>query len=99
MSKRDLLLEIGLEELPARFVTASMKQLSDKVQRWLTEKAIEFGTVEAFSTPRRLAVLVKDVEESQKDIEEEAKGPAKKSRWTAKATGLKQHWDSSGVKA
>ncbi|MFB5932358.1 glycine--tRNA ligase subunit beta [Peribacillus frigoritolerans] len=94
MSKRDLLLEIGLEELPARFVTASMKQLSDKVQQWLTEKAIEFGTVEAFSTPRRLAVLVKDVKESQKDIEEEAKGPAKKialdseGNWSKAALGF-----------
>ncbi|MDV7765160.1 glycine--tRNA ligase subunit beta [Peribacillus sp. CSMR9] len=94
MSKRDLLLEIGLEELPARFVTASMKQLSDKVQKWLTEKAIEFGEVEAFSTPRRLAILVKDVEESQKDIEEEAKGPAKKialdseGNWSKAALGF-----------
>lgn len=94
MSKRDLLLEIGLEELPARFVTASMKQLSDKVQQWLTEKAIDFGTVEAFSTPRRLAILVKEVEESQKDIEEEAKGPAKKialdseGNWSKAALGF-----------
>ncbi|MFP3510558.1 glycine--tRNA ligase subunit beta [Peribacillus sp. SIMBA_075] len=94
MSKRDLLLEIGLEELPARFVTASMKQLSDKVQKWLTEKAIEFGEVEAFSTPRRLAILLKDVEESQKDIEEEAKGPAKKialdseGNWSKAALGF-----------
>ncbi|MGE7879544.1 glycine--tRNA ligase subunit beta [Peribacillus muralis] len=94
MSKRDLLLEIGLEELPARFVTASMNQLSDKVQKWLTEKAIEFGPVEAFSTPRRLAILVKDVEESQKDIEEEAKGPAKKialdseGNWSKAALGF-----------
>ncbi|MFJ7754960.1 glycine--tRNA ligase subunit beta [Peribacillus muralis] len=94
MSKRDLLLEIGLEELPARFVTASMNQLSDKVQKWLTEKAIEFGTVEAFSTPRRLAILVKGVEESQKDIEEEAKGPAKKialdseGNWSKAALGF-----------
>ncbi|MGG3494332.1 glycine--tRNA ligase subunit beta [Peribacillus simplex] len=94
MSKCDLLLEIGLEELPARFVTASMKQLSDKVQKWLTEKAIEFGEVEAFSTPRRLAILVKDVEESQKDIEEEAKGPAKKialdseGNWSKAALGF-----------
>lgn len=94
MSKRDLLFEIGLEELPARFVTASMKQLSDKVQQWLTEKAIDFGTVEAFSTPRRLAILVKEVEESQKDIEEEAKGPAKKialdseGNWSKAALGF-----------
>ncbi|MFE4238603.1 glycine--tRNA ligase subunit beta [Peribacillus butanolivorans] len=94
MSKRDMLLEIGLEEMPARFVTASMKQLSDKVQKWLKEKAIEFGAVEAFSTPRRLAILVKDVSESQKDIEEEAKGPAKKialdseGNWSKAALGF-----------
>ncbi|MFE4896116.1 glycine--tRNA ligase subunit beta [Peribacillus butanolivorans] len=94
MSKSDLLLEIGLEEMPARFVTASMKQLSDKVQKWLKEKAIEFGAVEAFSTPRRLAILVKDVSESQKDIEEEAKGPAKKialdseGNWSKAALGF-----------
>ena len=33
MSKQDLLVEIGLEEIPARFVTASMEQLSDKVTK------------------------------------------------------------------
>ena len=94
MSKRNLLLEIGLEELPARFVTASMNQLGDKVQKWLTEKAIEFGEVQVFSTPRRLAVLVQDVAETQKDIEEEAKGPAKKialdaeGNWSKAAIGF-----------
>jgi glycyl-tRNA synthetase beta chain len=94
MSKRNLLLEIGLEELPARFVTASMNQLGDKVQKWLTEKAIDFGEIQVFSTPRRLAVLVQDVAEVQKDIEEEAKGPAKKialdaeGNWSKAAIGF-----------
>ncbi|WP_110926900.1 glycine--tRNA ligase subunit beta [Bacillus massiliglaciei] len=94
MSKRDLLLEIGLEEMPARFVTGSMNQLSEKVQKWLTEKAIEFGEVKAYSTPRRLAVVIRDVAEAQQDIEEEAKGPAKKialdaeGNWTKAAIGF-----------
>ena len=94
MNKRDLLLEIGLEELPARFVTESMEQLSGKVQKWLKGKAIEFGEVQAFSTPRRLAIWVKGVAESQKDIEEEAKGPAKKialdneGNWSKAALGF-----------
>ena len=94
MSKRNLLLEIGLEELPARFVTTSMNQLGEKVQKWFTEKAIEFGKVEVFSSPRRLAVLVQDVAEAQKDIEEEVKGPAKKiamdanGNWTKAAIGF-----------
>ncbi|MEH6946675.1 glycine--tRNA ligase subunit beta [Bacillus sp. JJ634] len=94
MSKRNLLLEIGLEELPARFVTSSMNQLADKVQKWFTEKAIEFGDVQAFSTPRRLSLLVTDVAEAQKDIEEEVKGPAKKiamdaeGNWSKAAIGF-----------
>ena len=94
MSKRNLLLEIGLEELPARFVTTSMNQLGEKVQKWFSEKAIEFGNVEVFSSPRRLAVLVQDVEEAQKDIDEEVKGPAKKialdaeGNWTKAAIGF-----------
>lgn len=78
MSKQDLLLEIGLEEMPARFVTDSMNQLSDKVKAWLVEKGIQFSGMKAYSTPRRLAVLVEDVEEAQEDVHEEAKGPAKK---------------------
>lgn len=80
MNKKDLLLEIGLEEMPARFVTNSMNQLSDKVKSWLLEKKISFEEISAFSSPRRLAVLVTGVDTAQEDINEEAKGPAKKSR-------------------
>lgn len=78
MNKKDLLLEIGLEEMPARFVTNSMNQLSDKVNSWLLEKKISFDEISAFSSPRRLAVLVTGVDTAQEDINEEAKGPAKK---------------------
>ncbi|MCP3764265.1 glycine--tRNA ligase subunit beta [Domibacillus sp. A3M-37] len=93
MSK-DLLLEIGLEEMPARFVTQSMKQLGEKVSTYLTELNIEFGEVHTFSTPRRLAVIVKNVSEAQADIDEEAKGPAKKiaqtedGEWSKAAAGF-----------
>ena len=34
MSKQDLLVEIGFEEIPARFVTDAMNQLSEKVKKW-----------------------------------------------------------------
>ncbi|MFP3361439.1 glycine--tRNA ligase subunit beta, partial [Planococcus sp. SIMBA_143] len=53
MSKQDLLLELVLEELPARFVTDAMNQLSMKVENWLKEKNISFGEVHVYSTPRR----------------------------------------------
>lgn len=94
MAKRDLLLEIGLEEMPARFVTNSMNQLSDKIHAWLMEKKIAFENIEAFSSPRRLAVLVEGVNEAQEDIHEEAKGPARKialdenGEWSKAAMGF-----------
>ncbi|CAM3671706.1 glycine--tRNA ligase subunit beta [Aeromicrobium ponti] len=94
MNKKDLLLEIGLEEMPARFVTNSMNQLSDKVCSWLTEMKISFEEIIAYSSPRRLAVLVKGVSTAQEDINEEAKGPAKKialtedGQWSKAAIGF-----------
>lgn len=94
MSKRDLLLEIGLEEMPAKVVTSTMNQLSEKMKRWLENNKIEFGEIVNYSTPRRLALLIKEVEESQKDIHEEAKGPARKialdenGNWTKAAIGF-----------
>lgn len=40
MSKQDLLLEIGLEEMPARFLNESMVQLGEKLTGWLAEKIL-----------------------------------------------------------
>ncbi|MEH7343747.1 glycine--tRNA ligase subunit beta [Bacillus sp. JJ1532] len=92
MTKRDLLLEVGLEEMPARFVTNSMNQLSDKIQAWLLEKKINFDHIDAFSSPRRLAVLVSGVDESQEDVHEEAKGPARKI-----AIGENDEWSKAAI--
>ena len=94
MTKKDLLLEIGLEEMPARFVTDSMNQLANKVRTWLEEKKINYRELLAYSTPRRLALLVLDVDVVQADIHEEAKGPAKKiaqnesGEWSKAAIGF-----------
>lgn len=94
MAAKDLLLEIGLEEMPARFVTSSMEQLSDRIRAWLTEHKISFESIYAFSSPRRLTVLVESVNEVQEDIHEEAKGPARKialdenGEWTKAAIGF-----------
>ncbi|GIN60428.1 glycine--tRNA ligase beta subunit [Robertmurraya siralis] len=93
MSK-DLLIEIGLEEMPARFVTSSIEQFTARIQKWFIEQKIEIGEIYSYSTPRRLAVIVKEVSESQQDIQEEAKGPAKKiamdenGNWSKAAVGF-----------
>lgn len=94
MNKRDLLLEIGLEEMPARFITASINTLKDKMEAWLSEKQLGYTSVHAFSSPRRLALLVTGLDESQQDMEEEAKGPAKRiaqneaGEWSKAAAGF-----------
>ncbi|MGC8228514.1 glycine--tRNA ligase subunit beta [Pseudobacillus badius] len=94
MNKRDMLLEVGLEEMPARFVTESMNQLGKKVEEFLQEQKVSFEGVKLYSTPRRLAVLVEGAAEAQEDIEEEAKGPAKKialqedGSWSKAAIGF-----------
>lgn len=94
MNKQDLLLEIGLEEMPARFVTGSIEQLTSKIKNWLEEKKISFDSITHYSTPRRLAVIAFGVSTSQEDVEEEAKGPAKKiavdheGNWSKAAVGF-----------
>ncbi|KIY22697.1 glycine--tRNA ligase subunit beta [Mesobacillus subterraneus] len=94
MTKRNLLLEIGLEEMPARFIPDSINQLASKVENWFHTNSIGFQGISVFSTPRRLALLVRNVEERQEDREEEAKGPAKKialdenGNWTKASIGF-----------
>ncbi|MCR2803171.1 glycine--tRNA ligase subunit beta [Paenibacillus soyae] len=91
---KDLLLEIGLEEVPARFVRGAINQLKEKAEKWLSESRVEHGVVEAFATPRRLAILVRDVAEKQADSNEEAKGPSRKiamdeaGNWSKAALGF-----------
>lgn len=94
MSNQDFLLEIGVEEMPARFVRQSMEQLQTKLEQWLGEHSLTYAHIAAFATPRRLSVLVKGLAERQADREEEVKGPAKKialddaGNWTKAAQGF-----------
>ena len=75
---KDLLVELGLEEMPAYVVTPSMKQLRDKMAAFLTDNRLTFDKIEMFSTPRRLAVRVSNLSEKQTDLTEDFKGPSKK---------------------
>lgn len=93
MSK-DLLFEIGLEEVPARFIPAAIAQLKERMIQWLDSSRIAHGAVEGYATPRRLAVLVRDVAEKQEDVQEEVKGPSRKiaqdeqGNWSKAALGF-----------
>ena len=75
---KNLLVELGLEELPAYVVTPSEKQLGEKMAAFLKENRLSFEAIQTFSTPRRLAVRVTGLADKQSDLTEDFKGPAKK---------------------
>lgn len=75
---KNLLIELGLEELPAYVVTPSEQQLGQKMEAFLTENRLSFDSIETFSTPRRLAMRVRGLADQQTDLSEDFKGPAKK---------------------
>ena len=90
---KSLLLEIGLEELPAQYVRTSSEQLATRVEDFFKQENLAFESVEAFATPRRLAVRVNGLEEEQKDRVEIFKGPSlaiaqKDGAWTKAAEGF-----------
>ena len=81
MSTRDLLIEIGTEELPPRALNKLCDAFAAGIEAGLTEAGIEFKKVNAYAAPRRLAVIINKVSESQKDRNIEKLGPAIKAAY------------------
>lgn len=73
-----LLFEIGLEEMPARFMDSSLNQLINNAKKLLNENRIVFEDIKTYGTPRRFTLIVQGLNDKQEDLEEELKGPAKK---------------------
>jgi glycyl-tRNA synthetase beta chain len=75
----NFLLEIGIEEIPARMITSASAELTNRVRDLLArEHLAEAAAVESFSTPRRIAVLAHGVAEAQPDVSEQVTGPSLK---------------------
>ncbi|HXR37924.1 MAG TPA: glycine--tRNA ligase subunit beta [Terracidiphilus sp.] len=74
----DFLLEIGLEEIPARMIAGAEAELGKRVTDLLTRERLlgANGKVTTYSTPRRLAVVVEDVLARQADTEDKLTGPS-----------------------
>ena len=74
----DFLLEIGLEEVPARMIAAAEAELGKRVTDLLKRERLvgENANVTTYSTPRRLAVLAEGVEAKQADNEKVVMGPS-----------------------
>lgn len=75
---KDLLLEIGTEEIPARFMPNVLAQFESIAIEKFAELRINHGEVRAVGTPRRLALIVRDLAQEQTDRKSENKGPSVK---------------------
>jgi glycyl-tRNA synthetase beta chain len=74
----DFLLEIGLEEIPARMIAGAEAELGRRVSDLLAHERLlaDEAKFTTYSTPRRLAVLVEGIRASQADAEEQMTGPS-----------------------
>jgi glycyl-tRNA synthetase beta chain len=80
---KDLLFEIGTEEIPARFMPEALGQLAGNALKALLEARIDHAGVQTFGTPRRLVLSVKAVAELQADQTTRKKGPSAKVAYDA----------------
>src|SRR5215471_13173645 len=81
---RELLLEIGVEELPAAWLPGLTKQLSEKLALRLKEMRLQPDVpVESYGTPRRLTARVGRMPERQDDLDETVSGPPVSAAFTA----------------
>lgn len=79
----DFLLEIGMEEIPAKFSPGAMTQLEEQARKRFAELRLPFTELKIFATPRRLALIVTGLEARQDDLSMEVKGPAVKAAYDA----------------
>jgi glycyl-tRNA synthetase beta chain len=83
MSVDSLLIELGTEELPPKALNKLSNAFTQGIVDGLIKAGFEINEVESFATPRRLAVLIKNIATSQPDRNVERKGPSLKAAYDA----------------
>ncbi len=73
---RDLLIEVGTEELPPKSLQTLSDAFTTLITGGLSQRQLPYQNVTSYATPRRLAVLIKDVATMQADRDVERRGPA-----------------------
>ena len=73
--QRDLLVEIGTEELPPKALDSLSKAFHDSFTAALQQRTLGFASIRRFASPRRLALLVSGLDLAQADRQVERKGP------------------------
>lgn len=79
-NERDtFLLEIGVEELPHGDLEAVCRQAPNLVKSLLDDYQLEHGAIRLYTTPRRIAFIIDNLQSAQQDVEKEVRGPKKKA--------------------
>ncbi len=91
---KDLLLEIGSEELPASFVLPALQELKELFAAKAASARLAHGELHTYGAPRRLALMVEGVAEEQGDLSEEILGPPVKVAFDAEGrpTKVAEKW-------
>lgn len=80
---QDLLIEIGTEELPPKALSSLSASFTNSIINAMNEDLLSFDAHIAYATPRRLAIVIEGLDESQADREEEKLGPNIKAAYDA----------------
>lgn len=73
--ENNFLLEILVQELPYQFIPSAEKQLADIFKKLLDDNKLSFDKIKTYATPRRLALLIENLQLNQRDIVKDVKGP------------------------
>lgn len=73
--ENNFLLEILVQELPYQFIPNAENQLVDIFTKLLNDNKLSFGKIKTYATPRRLALLIENLQLNQEDIVKDVKGP------------------------
>jgi glycyl-tRNA synthetase beta chain len=76
---KELLLEVGAEEIPASFVPQALTDLESLARKNLEVQRIDFEGMKTLGTPRRLVLVIESVAEKQKSVEMKKIGPSKQA--------------------
>lgn len=86
---KDLLFEIGAEEIPAGFMPNILGQLKQLAETKLNDAHLPFESIATYGTPRRLALIVKGLADTSAEISERHKGPSASIAYAADGNATK----------
>ena len=79
----EFIIEVGCEELPARYIDSTLSQLHENLVKKLQEHSLGHGVIHSYATPRRLVLVAPDLEDQQVDRSERVTGPPQSAAFDA----------------